>query len=221
MQMPETAVRRLRIVLADDHATVRQALRLLIDAQPDLMVVAEAGDGRAALQLAQELDPDVVVMDISMPGTSGLTATRVLKEAHPHVAIVVLTRHADDAYLHEMLRAGAAAFVLKQSPSTELIQAIRAAAAGGQYLDANVTSRVTGGLLARDSKKAGPRLTDRETEVLRMIARGYSNKEIASQLDLSVKTIEVHKANGMRKLGLRGRIDIVRFAIIQGWMGDG
>jgi DNA-binding NarL/FixJ family response regulator len=221
MQMPETAVRRLRIVLADDHATVRQALRLLIDAQPDLMVVAEAGDGRAALQLAQELDPDVVVMDISMPGTSGLTATRVVKEAHPHVAIVVLTRHADDAYLHEMLRAGAAAFVLKQSPSTELIQAIRAAAAGGQYLDANVTSRVTGGLLARDSKKAGPRLTDRETEVLRMIARGYSNKEIASQLDLSVKTIEVHKANGMRKLGLRGRIDIVRFAIIQGWMGDG
>jgi DNA-binding NarL/FixJ family response regulator len=221
MQMPETAVGRLRIVLADDHATVRQALRLLIDAQPDLMVIAEAGDGRAALQLAQELDPDVVVMDISMPGTSGLTATRALKEAHPHAAIVVLTRHADDAYLHEMLRAGAAAFVLKQSPSTELIQAIRAAAAGGQYLDANVTSRVTGGLLARDSKKAGPRLTDRETEVLRMIARGYSNKEIASQLDLSVKTIEVHKANGMRKLGLRGRIDIVRFAIIQGWMGDG
>jgi DNA-binding NarL/FixJ family response regulator len=156
-----------------------------------------------------------------MPGTSGLTATRVLKEARPHAAIVVLTRHADDAYLHEMLRAGAAAFVLKQSPSTELIQAIRAAAAGGQYLDANVTSRVTGGLLARNSKKAGPRLTDREAEVLRMIARGYSNKEIASQLDLSVKTIEVHKANGMRKLGLRGRIDIVRFAIVQGWLGEG
>lgn len=218
--MPETAVRRLRVVLADDHATVRQGLRLLIDAQPDLMVVAEAADGRAALQVVQELDPDVVVMDISMPGTSGLTATRVLKEARPHVAIVVLTRHADDAYLHEMLRAGAAAFVLKQSPSTELIQAIRAAAAGGQYLDANVTSRVTGGLLARDSKRAGPRLTDRETEVLRMIGRGYSNKEIASQLDLSVKTIEVHKANAMRKLGLRGRIDIVRFAIVQGWMGD-
>jgi two-component system, NarL family, response regulator NreC len=219
--MPETTVRRLRIVLADDHATVRQGLRLLIDAQPDLKVVAEAADGKAVLQLAQELDPDVVVMDISMPGTSGLTATRVLKEARPHAAIVVLTRHADDAYLHEMLRAGAAAFVLKQSPSTELIQAIRAAAAGGQYLDANVTSRVTGGLLARNSKRAGPRLTDREAEVLRMIARGYSNKEIASQLDLSVKTIEVHKANGMRKLGLRGRIDIVRFAIVQGWLGEG
>jgi DNA-binding NarL/FixJ family response regulator len=218
--MDKQKVGPLRVVLADDHVTVRHGLRLLLDAQPDLTVVGEADDGRAALQRVQELDPDVVVMDISMPGMSGLSATRVLKEARPRVAIVVLTRHADDAYLHEMLRAGAAAFVLKQSPSTELIQAIRAAAAGGQYLDANVTSRVTGGLLARDSKRAGPRLTDREAEVLRMIARGYSNKEIASQLDLSVKTIEVHKANGMRKLGLRGRADIVQFAIVQGWMGE-
>jgi two-component system response regulator NreC len=219
--MDKQKVGPLRVVLADDHVTVRHGLRLLLDAQPDLTVVGEADDGRAALQRVQELDPDVVVMDISMPGMSGLSATRVLKEARPRVAIVVLTRHADDAYLHEMLRAGAAAFVLKQSPSTELIQAIRAAAAGSQYLDANVTSRVTGGLLARDSKRAGPRLTDREAEVLRMIARGYSNKEIASQLDLSVKTIEVHKANGMRKLGLRGRADIVQFAIVQGWMGEG
>ena len=219
--MDKRKVGPLRVVLADDHVTVRHGLRLILDAQPDLTVVGEADDGRATLQRVQELDPDVVVMDISMPGMSGLSATRVLKEARPRVAIVVLTRHADDAYLHEMLRAGAAAFVLKQSPSTELIQAIRAAAAGGQYLDANVTSRVTGGLIARDSKRAGPRLTDREAEVLRMIARGYSNKEIASQLDLSVKTIEVHKANGMRKLGLRGRADIVQFAIVQGWMGEG
>ena len=219
--MDKQKVGPLRVVLADDHVTVRHGLRLLLDAQSDLTVVGEADDGRATLQRVQELDPDVVVMDISMPGMSGLSATRVLKEARPRVAIVVLTRHADDAYLHEMLRAGAAAFVLKQSSSTELIQAIRAAAAGGQYLDANVTSRVTGGLLARDSKRAGPRLTDREAEVLRMIARGYSNKEIASQLDLSVKTIEVHKANGMRKLALRGRADIVQFAIVQGWMGEG
>jgi DNA-binding NarL/FixJ family response regulator len=219
--MDKQKVGPLRVVLADDHVTVRHGLRLLLDAQPDLTVVGEADDGRTALQRVQELEPDVVVMDISMPGMSGLSATRVLKEARPRVAIVVLTRHADDAYLHEMLRAGAAAFVLKQSPSTELIQAIRAAAAGGQYLDANVTSRVTGGLLARDSKRVGPRLTDREAEVLRMIARGFSNKEIASQLDLSVKTIEVHKANGMRKLGLKGRADIVQFAIVQGWMGDG
>ena len=219
--MPDRTSRQFRVVLADDHATVRQGLRLIIDAQPDLTVVGEAADGRTALQCTRELQPDVVVMDISMPGMSGLTAARLLKQTYPRVAMVVLTRHTDDAYLHEMVRAGVAGFVLKQSPSTELIQAIRAVAAGGQYLDSSVTSRLAGGLLTREANKAGPRLTDRESEVLRLIARGHSNKEIASQLNLSVKTIEVHKANGMRKLGLRGRVDIVQFGIVQGWMGDG
>ena len=138
--------------------------------------------------------------------------------------MVALTRYSDDAYLQELLRAGVAGYVLKQSASIELLQAIRAAAAGGQYLDSAVTARVTVGFLSRDGKRARqarPSLTERETEVLRLIARGYSNKEIASQLELSVKTVEVHKANGMRKLSLRGRIDIVRFAILQGWMQDG
>jgi DNA-binding NarL/FixJ family response regulator len=216
--------RRLRIVLADDHATVRQGLKLLIDAQADMTVVGEAGDGGAAIQRVEELRPDVVVMDISMPGINGLNATRVLRQMHPESRVVALTRYSDDAYLQELLGAGVAGYVLKQSASIELLQAIRAAAAGGQYLDSTVTARVTDGFLARDGKKARqarPGVTDRETEVLRLIARGYSNKEIAAQLDLSVKTVEVHKANGMRKLGLRGRIDIVRFAILQGWMQDG
>jgi DNA-binding NarL/FixJ family response regulator len=215
--------RRLRIVLADDHATVRQGLKLLLDAQPDMTVVGEAGDGTAAIQRVEELEPDVVVMDISMPGINGLNATRLLRKKDSGVRIVALTRYSDDAYLQEMLRAGVAGYVLKQSSSIELLQAIRAAAAGGQYLDSTVTGRVTGGFLARDRKTrhAPPSLTEREAEVLRLIARGYSNKEIAGQLDLSVKTVEVHKANGMRRLGLRGRIDIVRFAILQGWMQDG
>jgi DNA-binding NarL/FixJ family response regulator len=216
--------RRLRIVLADDHATVRQGLKLLIDAQADMTVVGEAGDGGAAIQRVEELRPDVVVMDISMPGINGLNATRTLRQMHPESRVVALTRYSDDAYLQELLRAGVAGYVLKQSASIELLQAIRAAAAGRQYLDSTVTARVTDGFLARDGKKARqarPGVTDRETEVLRLIARGYSNKEIAAQLDLSVKTVEVHKANGMRKLGLRGRIDIVRFAILQGWMQDG
>jgi DNA-binding NarL/FixJ family response regulator len=216
--------RRLRIVLADDHATVRQGLKLLIDAQADMTVVGEAGDGGAAIQRVEELRPDVVVMDVSMPGINGLNATRVLRQMHPESRVVALTRYSDDAYLQELLGAGVAGYVLKQSASIELLQAIRAAAAGGQYLDSTVTARVTDGFLARDGKKARqarPGVTDRETEVLRLIARGYSNKEIAAQLDLSVKTVEVHKANGMRKLGLRGRIDIVRFAILQGWMQDG
>jgi len=221
--MPD-AVRRLRIVLADDHVTVRHGLKLLIDSQPDMTVVAEAGDGAAAIHRVEEFAPDVVVMDISMPGINGLNATRTLKESHPATRVVALTRYSDDAYLQELLRAGVAGYVLKQSASIELLQAIRAAAAGGQYLDSAVTARITVGFLARDGRRtrqARPSLTERETEVLRLIARGYSNKEIAAQLELSVKTVEVHKANGMRKLSLRGRIDIVRFAILQGWMQDG
>jgi DNA-binding NarL/FixJ family response regulator len=216
--------RPLRIVLADDHATVRQGLRLLIDGQPDMTVIAEAGDGQSAIAAVERFLPDVVVMDISMPGINGLNATRMLKERRLETRVVALTRYSDDAYLQELLRAGVAGYVLKQSASIELLQAIRAAAGGGQYLDSTVTGRVTNGFLARDARKARqaqPSITDREAEVLRLIARGYSNKEIAVQLDLSVKTVEVHKANGMRKLGFRGRIDIVRFAILQGWMQDG
>jgi DNA-binding NarL/FixJ family response regulator len=217
-------LRPLRIVLADDHATVRQGLRLLIEGQPDMTVVAEADDGQGAIAAVEQFSPDVVVMDVSMPRVNGLNATRTLKETRPESRVVVLTRYSDDAYLQELLRAGVSGYVLKQSASSELLQAIRAAAGGGQYLDSSVTGRVTDGFLSRDGRKARrsqPSITDRESEVLRHIARGYSNKEIAAQLDLSVKTVEVHKANAMRKLGFRGRIDIVRFAILQGWMHDG
>ena len=131
----------VRIVLADDHVTVRRGLRLLIDGQPDMKVVSEASDGNAAIQRAQELKPDVVVMDISMPGMNGLVATRKLRELRPDVAIVSLTRHGDDAYLQELLRAGVAGYVLKQSAPDELLQAIRAAATGGQYLDSSLMAR--------------------------------------------------------------------------------
>jgi DNA-binding NarL/FixJ family response regulator len=218
---PETTA--LRILLADDHVTVRHGLKLLIDSQPDMKVVSEASDGQTALQRALELKPDVVVMDISMPGMNGLVATRRLKQLRPDAAIVTLTRHSDDAYLQELLRAGVSGYVLKQSAPAELIQAIRAAAAGGQYLDSSLTSRVTAGFLAREGKplgKAGVTVSQRESDVLRLIASGYSNKEIAAQLDLSVKTIEAHKANAMRKLGLTGRIDIVKYAVLQGWLNN-
>ena len=218
---PET--KQLRILLADDHVTVRHGLKLLIDSQPDMKVVSEASDGQAALQRALELKPDVVVMDISMPGMNGLVATRQLKQLRPDAAIITLTRHSDDAYLQELLRAGVSGYVLKQSAPAELIQAIRAAAAGGQYLDSSLTSRVTAGFLAREGKplgKAGVTVSQRESDVLRLIASGYSNKEIAAQLNLSVKTIEAHKANAMRKLGLTGRIDIVKYAVLQGWLNN-
>lgn len=215
--------RRIRIVLVDDHVTVRHGLKLLIDSQPDMQVVAEASDGEAALQCARKHAPDIVVMDISMPGMNGLVATRTLKSLQPDSIIVILTRHGDDAYLQELLRAGADGYVLKQSAASELVQAIRATAARNQYLDSALTARVTAGFLARSGRKAqatGVSLSDREAEVLRLIAAGYSNKEIAAQLELSVKTVEVHKANASRKLGLKGRIDIVKYALLQGWLSD-
>ena len=214
---------RLRILLADDHVTVRQGLKMLIDSQEDMTVVSEASDGTAAVEQARTLHPDVVVMDISMPGMNGLVATRTLKQIQPDSVIVILTRHGDDAYLQELLRAGADGYVLKQSAASELLQAIRATAARGQYLDSALTARVTAGFLAKSGRKAqvtGVSLSERESEVLRLIAAGYSNKEIAAQLELSVKTVEVHKANAARKLGLKGRIDIVKYALLQGWLSD-
>ena len=214
---------RLRILLADDHVTVRQGLKMLIDSQDDMTVVSEASDGTAAVEQARTIRPDVVVMDISMPGMNGLVATRTLKQVQPDSVIVILTRHGDDAYLQELLRAGADGYVLKQSAASELLQAIRATAARGQYLDSALTARVTAGFLAKSGRKAlatGVGVSERESEVLRLIAAGYSNKEIAAQLELSVKTVEVHKANAARKLGLKGRIDIVKYALLQGWLSD-
>lgn len=214
-------MKKIRVLLAEDHETVRQGLRLLIDSQSDMEVVGEAGDGQAAVERATELRPHVVVMDISMPRANGLAATRRLRDAAPACAVVALTRHADDAYVKELLHAGAIGYVLKQSPSTELVDAIRAAAANRRHLDRSLAARVAGTLMtARERRAAPPPITDRETEVLRWMALGHSNKEIATALDLSVKTVEVHKANAMRKLGLAGRTDVIRYALLQGWLRE-
>jgi DNA-binding NarL/FixJ family response regulator len=214
---------QLRILVADDHAIVRQGLRLLIDSQPEMHVVGEAADGKTVLDQADALKPDIVIMDISMPGMNGLIATRMLKERQPNVTIVALTRHEDDRYLEELLRAGASAYVLKQSPPTEFLQAIRAVAAGGIYLDPAMTSRVADGMLGgRGQAATAPRATisERESEVLRLVAVGHSNLEIAERLTISVKTVEVHKTKAMRKLGLSGRVDVIRYGVLQGWLYD-
>ncbi len=220
--MPETSPRRhVRVLLADDHVTVRYGLKLLIDAEPDMTVVAEAGDGNEAIRKALEAKPDIVVMDISMPGMNGLAATRALKQAHADILVITLTRHTDAAYLQELLRAGASGYVLKRSAPTELLHAIRGVAAGGQYIDSTLTSQVTSAFAGRSGAGAarpGPALTDREAQVLRLIAAGYGNKEIGVQLALSPKTVDAHKTNAMRKLDLRGRIDIVKYAVLQGWL---
>jgi DNA-binding NarL/FixJ family response regulator len=212
----------LRILIADDHAIVRQGLKLLIDSQPDMRVVGEASDGKAAVELAATVKPDVVVLDISMPGMSGLTTTRTLKEQQPQLTIVALTRHEEDTYLEELMRAGASAYVLKQSEPLDFLRAIRAVAAGGIYLDPTMTSRVADGLFARKDQVDAPTaaLTGRETEVLRLVAVGHGNTEIAARLDISVKTVELHKSNAMRKLGLAGRVDVIRYGVLRGWLYD-
>lgn len=213
---------RIRILIAEDHATVREGLKLILTAQEDMEVVADVGDGQSVIEQAQKLLPDVVVMDISMPKLNGLKAAARLKECCPQVNVLTLTRHKDDGYLQQLLRAGASGYVLKQSPPAELIHAIRAVAKGGKYLDPAVAGKVMGSFAGRNpvNRERHGELSDRESEVLRLLAWGHSNKEIASRLELSVKTVEVHKANGMKKLGMASRIDIVRYAVLQGWLQD-
>ena len=212
---------KLRIMLADDHETVREGLKMIVNAQDDMEVVAFAGDGLEAVAKAQELLPDVLVMDISMPKLNGLKATRKINEVCPQVKVLTLSRHADDGYIRELLSAGACAYVLKQSAPSELIHAIRAVAAGGKYIDPKLAGKVIGNSGERATRgEAKGNLTNRESEILRLLALGYSNKEIASRLSLSVKTVEVHKANAMRRLNLTSRIDLVRYAIFQGWLQD-
>lgn len=214
---------KLRILLAEDHQTVREGIKLLVNAQPDMEVICEVGDGEQAIKEATRLKPDLLVMDISMPTMNGLKATKKLRELLPDIKILTLTRHTDDGYLKQLIGAGANGYVLKQSAPTDLLQAIRTVSAGNAYLDPSLTRKVMGGYVSRAESVRGESkgdLTDREEEVLRLISFGYSNKEIGSRLDVSVKTVEAHKANAMRKLGISSRIDIVRYAILQNWLQD-
>jgi DNA-binding NarL/FixJ family response regulator len=213
-------VTKIKVLIAEDHETVREGLKLILGAQSDIEVVGDVGDGKAAIEFAQNLKPDVVLMDISMPQMNGLKATAKLKACCPEVHVLALTRHKDHGYLQQILRAGASGYVLKQSSPSEVVHAIRAVAKGGKYLDPTVADKLLGSLAGRavplPAKFAA--ITDRESEVLRLTAWGHSNKDIANRLNLSVKTVEVHKTNAMKKLGMNSRIDIVRYAILQGWL---
>ncbi len=213
---------KLRVFLADDHAVVRDGLKLLVNAQPDMEVVGEAGDGDTAWRQVKALQPDVVVMDVSMPELNGAQATERLKVLCPHIKVVALTAHADDAHVRQLLTAGATGYVLKRTVSEELIKAIRGVMSGGTYLDPAVAGAVVGGYVdhAFNQIKGAQSLSGREQEVLLEVARGYTNKEIAERLSLSVKTIEGHKARIMEKLDLQSRADIVRYALQQGWLQD-
>jgi DNA-binding NarL/FixJ family response regulator len=214
---------KLRIVLADDHAIIREGLKSMVNAQPDMEIVGEAENGRAAWQKVKELQPDLVVMDVSMPELSGAQAAERLKQDCPKVKVLALTIHEDKGYVRQLLKAGASGYVLKRAAPVELIHAIRMVAAGGVYIDPMVAGKVVNGyarpqsirdeLLRRD-------LSEREIEVLSFIAKGYSNKEIASQLEISVRTVETYKVRLMEKLGFHSRSEIVRYALQQGWLQE-
>ncbi len=213
---------RIRIVLADDHPIVLDGLRNLIRAEPDFELVGEASSGLAALKIIREQRPDVAVLDISMPELNGIMLSRRLATDMPALKLLVLTLHEDRAYLNQALEAGVRGYVLKRSAVENLVQAVRAVLVGGLYIDPAIVGRVFESkqvnkrLAAR--KGVSPALTDREADVLKMAALGFTNKEIASRLDVGVKSIETYKARGLEKLGLKTRAELVRYASGQGWL---
>ena len=210
-------MRRLRLLLADDHATVRDALRLLLETKGNIDVVADVADGEAALDAARTLEPDVALLEVAIPRL--LIATHAIKQQVPKVAVVAHTRHSEPVYLQEMLAAGASGYVLKQSSFDVLLHAITAAASGDRFVDPAIGAY--SGTCGSDVNPAvRAAASDREISVLRLAAAGKSNKDIAITLNIAVKTVEVHKANAMRKLELQHREDLVRFAVMHGWLQD-
>jgi DNA-binding NarL/FixJ family response regulator len=202
---------------------VREGLKVLVNAQADMEVVGEASNGKEALEKAGKLQPDVVLMDISMPELNGVQATERVKKSHPSVKVLALTVHEDEDHLRQLLKAGASGYVIKHAAAEELTQAIRIVAAGGTYIAPVLASKVIDTYLQKPAVENEPPDSDlsaRETEVLRLIAQGYTNKEIAVKLRLSIKTVETYKTRLMEKLNLNSRADIVRYALRQGWLQE-
>jgi len=210
----------LRILLVEDHAVVREALKSLINTQQGMVIVGEAGDGTLGIQLAAQLAPDIVVMDVGLPGINGAQATRQVRRVSPASRVVALTQFEDKSYVRELFDAGATGYVLKRSAANELIRAIRTVASGGTYFDPVISDKIASGFVRTSSPEEAMNidLSERETSVLQLIAEGYTNKEIAHRLNISVKSVETYKARAMEKLGLSGRAELVRYALLRGWL---
>jgi len=205
----------IRVLLADDHAMVRKGFRLILEAQSDMEIAGEAGNGRDAVELAEKLHPDVVVMDVAMPELNGIEATRRLAASSPHTRVRALSMHKDSVYVREILRAGARGYLLKDSIDTDLISAVRAVAKGDGYISPGVSDAVLSDY-RRHVTDPLDLLTSREREVLQMIAESKTNKEIAVALNLSVYTVEAHRGKIMEKLNLHSTGELVRFAVRHG-----
>jgi two-component system, NarL family, response regulator NreC len=208
-------MKRIRILLADDHAVVRQGFKMILSAQPDMEIVGEAGNGREAVELAEQLRPDIVVMDVAMPELNGIEATRRLSASAPHSRVVALSMHKDSVYVRETLRAGARGYLLKDSPAPDLLAAVRAVASGEGFLSPAVSDAVLNDY-RRHVTNPVDMLSSREREVLQMLAEGKTNKEIAGILNLSVYTVDAHRGRIMEKLNLHSINELVRFAVRNG-----
>lgn len=211
------------VLLVDDHALMREGMRMMLSREEDVAVVGEAEEGGEGVRLALELRPDIVVMDLSMPGMDGARATERLREVAPEISVIVLTRHGDQGYLHHAMRAGARGYVIKKAAAEELLTAIRRVAGGETYVDPGLASRMVGRMMSsapNEGAGGGRPLSPREEQVLRLIALGHSNAEIAAHLGISVKTVEYQRARGMDKLGIRSRVQIVQHALREGWLDD-
>jgi two-component system, NarL family, response regulator NreC len=205
----------IRILLADDHALVRQGFRMILEAQPDMEIVGQAGNGREAVELAGQLHPDVAVVDVAMPELNGIEATRRIGQISPRTRVLALSMHKDSVYVREILRAGARGYLLKDSGDADLVAAVRAVAKGDGYISPSVSDAVLSDYRRHVSDPLDL-LTSREREVLQMIAEGKTNKEIAASLNLSVYTVEAHRGRVMEKLNLHSTGELVRFALRNG-----
>ena len=211
----------LRILIADDHAVIREGLKMLLNAQSDLSVVGEASRGEEACQLAQTLQPDVVIMDVSMPGLGGAGATKRLQQSAPNIKVLAFSAYEDEVYVRQLLASGASGYVLKRTAALEIARAVRVVAEGGLYLDPFVAGKVANAPAKGQSGVSGVEsLSDREKSVLRLTARGFTNKEMANLVGMSIKTVETYKTRLNRKLGFQSRADMVRYALAQGWLQD-
>ena len=212
----------ISVLIADDHGVLRAGLRALLNSEPEMEVVGEAADGEQTLCLAEELNPDVVLMDLNMPKGDGIYTTRHLKALLPQVNVLILTVHEDDSILREAIQCGAAGYILKRAVESELINAIQAVARGEMYIHPAMTRALLDQPAANSLPDQGNQatLTAREYEILRLIAQGNSNRQVASLLTISVRTVESHRANLMEKLNLTCRVDLVRYAAQHGMLED-
>lgn len=209
----------IRVLLVDDHIVLRDGLKSLLNHESDIEVIGDVGDGREAISAVESLQPDVILTDISMPGLNGIESVRMLRHEHPTLKIIILSMHSGQEYVLQSLQAGANGYVVKQADASEVLAAIRSVMAGGAYLSPTISKHLIDDYLSQTPEEiSAPKLTTREREVAQLIAEGQSTREISETLTISVKTVETHRMNIMKKLNAKSATDIIKYALKKGWI---